>query len=432
MRRERSRCPMRSTRNSLRSLGSLARGFLGGDVLEVGGDERRPLRHVAAVEDVEERVDHPVRHLPRAEVVEQQDVGLHHRLQHLQLGGAGLGVVRVADLADQLVEVPELAAGALVLHQLAQHRHRQVGLADAVVAAEQQAEPLVGDAAVRVAGAVQQALLERRGERRGERLEVGERAVLVARRDAGQLQERVLAAAPARAPGRCTAARTRAVALDVSKPVPPQSSHMGVMSLCQVAAQALGRLVAAQLLLGLALDLADAFAREAQRLADLAAGCAAPRRRGRSACGSPRAPSRPAPRPAAWICASNESRIISISIGGMVSCSSVSPSSMLPSSPTAVDSDKPSPATRSSLSTSASVSSASFATSSLVGWRSSSAASRSRTEPTFETWPETFCGRRNMRLCSERRVEDRLADPPDGVGDEAARCARGRSASPPR
>ncbi len=42
------------------------------------------------------------------------------------------------------MEVPELPTRAFVRHQLAQHGHGQMRLADAVVACEQQAQALVG------------------------------------------------------------------------------------------------------------------------------------------------------------------------------------------------------------------------------------------------------------------------------------------------
>src|SRR5215467_1149854 len=60
---------------------------------------------VAAVEDMADRVPHPLGRLDRAQLVEHQDLSLKNRPQDFQLCGLDARVVRVLDFLEQLAIV---------------------------------------------------------------------------------------------------------------------------------------------------------------------------------------------------------------------------------------------------------------------------------------------------------------------------------------
>src|SRR5437667_148939 len=104
--------------------------------------------------------------------------------------------------------------------QLAEVRHRQVGLADAVGSREEEPQALVRGAEVRIVVAIEHAPFEGVPERRREALEVGKRALLVAGRYAGDGDE-VAAGARGRAPADARLGELAAVALhDLEAGVP--------------------------------------------------------------------------------------------------------------------------------------------------------------------------------------------------------------------
>ena len=152
-----------------------------------GGNQGLPL--VAAVgDDASHGVLHPAGDAVRAQVVEQQDVGVERRAVGLAVGGIRRLVVAGLDAVEQRLVVVEQAVEAL-LDDLAKRRHRQVRFAGPRLADEQQARPrLVGEIADVVFHRQQNGgqFLARDGVL-GAHTEVVERSLAVQGRDLGAL-----------------------------------------------------------------------------------------------------------------------------------------------------------------------------------------------------------------------------------------------------
>src|SRR5687768_10522747 len=104
----------------------LFRGVAAG-VHVVGGEDGQPLVVVALADDVHHRVAHPVGRLRRAQLVQDQDLGLIDRREHAHLGGVRDLVVRVLNLFEQRAELVEQTRHAL-LHQALQDGDGEVRL----------------------------------------------------------------------------------------------------------------------------------------------------------------------------------------------------------------------------------------------------------------------------------------------------------------
>ena len=82
-------------------------------VIVVRREDREPALVVARVDDQVHRLFDPLGRLLGAEVVEHEEVGLHHRPEDVHLGGLHERVVGAADDAQQVARVVEQPARAL-------------------------------------------------------------------------------------------------------------------------------------------------------------------------------------------------------------------------------------------------------------------------------------------------------------------------------
>ena len=168
-------------------------GGAGGVEAIVRGEEGRQPPAVAGVDDQVEDVAHPGGGLLGAHLVEDQDVGADHRVEHLPLRLRRAGVEGRLDLVDQRGEVDEAAVDPVAPDQLGEDGGGKVGLAGPRRADEEQArlpQAPLGDEAVDVAAGGRQRLDEL-DLRALELIQVEplEAAALVARRDAGGLEQ---------------------------------------------------------------------------------------------------------------------------------------------------------------------------------------------------------------------------------------------------
>jgi len=114
-----------------------------GDVGIVRREDRQPPFVVAGVDDQVHRLLDPLRGFFGAEVVEDQQIGGHHRPQDLELGGPDRRIVGTADDAQQIAGVVEEAARPRLVHHLLEDGDGEVRLADARRPFEQQPAPLL-------------------------------------------------------------------------------------------------------------------------------------------------------------------------------------------------------------------------------------------------------------------------------------------------
>src|SRR5581483_207186 len=99
-------------------------------VLEIGGDDRRPVVVVAGIQDETYRVPNPLGRLDRAQFVQDQHLRLKHWPQNVKLGRLDGIVVGVLDLLQQLTVIVEEARDVLLEDEFLHDPHSQVGLAD--------------------------------------------------------------------------------------------------------------------------------------------------------------------------------------------------------------------------------------------------------------------------------------------------------------
>ena len=93
--------------------------------------DQRLLLVVAVGDDVVHHVARPGGRAAGAEIVEDQDLGVEHRAQHVDSRCVDAGVERALQRLEQLTLLVEQHARALAADQLAGDRHGQVGLAGA-------------------------------------------------------------------------------------------------------------------------------------------------------------------------------------------------------------------------------------------------------------------------------------------------------------
>ena len=108
-------------------------------VRQVSRDERAALVAIAAIENVDDGVDLKCRPLRGSQIVEQQQFGLKDRLQHAHFGGIDGRIVGFANVPDQFTIVTEEGRYGLASHQFLEDSDREVGLAAANAAHQEQA-----------------------------------------------------------------------------------------------------------------------------------------------------------------------------------------------------------------------------------------------------------------------------------------------------
>ena len=145
---------------------------------------RQPALVVAGVDDQVHRLLDPLGRLLGAQIVEHEQIGGHHRPQHLELGGPDRRIVGAANDAQQIARVVEQAARRRRIHHLLEDGDGEMRLADAGQSPEQQPASLLAEVVGR-REALRHAtrLLERAFERRVVGGEILERAVLIALRN---------------------------------------------------------------------------------------------------------------------------------------------------------------------------------------------------------------------------------------------------------
>ena len=97
----------------------------------VRGEDRHAPLVVSRVDDEVHRLLDPLRGLLGAEVVEHEQIGAHHRPQHVELGGADRRIVGAPDDPKEIARVVKHAARTRRPHDLFQHRDGEVRLAHA-------------------------------------------------------------------------------------------------------------------------------------------------------------------------------------------------------------------------------------------------------------------------------------------------------------
>ena len=140
------RSPMRSPRVSARVAARAGRNSAicagGGLILKIRRDDRGAIVVVARVQDQADRVPNPFCRLHRAQFVQHQNVRFKDGTKNVQLGGLNSGVVRILDFLQQFAIVIEQARDALVEDKFLSDPNRQVSLAGANLADDQQARAI--------------------------------------------------------------------------------------------------------------------------------------------------------------------------------------------------------------------------------------------------------------------------------------------------
>ena len=143
------------------------------------------------------RLFDPLGGLLCTEIVEHEQISRHDRSQNFQLCGANRRVVGAPDHAQQVTGIVKETPCASRLHNLPEHGHRQVGLADPGLPFEQQS---LADDRKRLCNAAR--LRRRPLERLVIRRKIRDRAVLIplwdVGRDESQLPEALAPAIAAR------------------------------------------------------------------------------------------------------------------------------------------------------------------------------------------------------------------------------------------
>jgi hypothetical protein len=83
----------------------------------VGGDDGCAHAVIAAVNHQRDSVPYPLTGSNGAEVVQDEDLGVHNRVQYFEFGGCYLGIVRVLDMSQQFAIVAKQALGATFRYQ---------------------------------------------------------------------------------------------------------------------------------------------------------------------------------------------------------------------------------------------------------------------------------------------------------------------------
>ena len=109
------------------------------DVRVVRREDRQPSLVVARVDDQVHRLLDPLRRLLGPEIVEHEEVSLHDRPKHLELGRSNRRIVGASNDPEQIARVVEQTARPCRLDGLLQDGDGEMRLADARLSFEKQA-----------------------------------------------------------------------------------------------------------------------------------------------------------------------------------------------------------------------------------------------------------------------------------------------------
>jgi hypothetical protein len=115
----------------------------GGVVIEIGGNDGGAVVVVAGIQNQAHRVPDPFRRFDCAQFVEHQHFGVEHGPQNVEFGGIHRGVIGVLDFLKQFPIIVEQTRNTPGQDQVLDDPSRQVGLAHADLADDEQACTIV-------------------------------------------------------------------------------------------------------------------------------------------------------------------------------------------------------------------------------------------------------------------------------------------------
>ena len=120
-----------------------ARGLACREIGVIGGDDGRALVHIPRVQDVFDRIEHPLGDFGRAQLINDKYLGLENGPEQLMLRRLHLRVIGVGNRFKKLPVAVEQRRYAFFKNKRLENRNRQMRFADSDRAREQEADAVV-------------------------------------------------------------------------------------------------------------------------------------------------------------------------------------------------------------------------------------------------------------------------------------------------